>query len=49
MKSYFNFAPFHVVLLGKATEVFAELAMLAKWEKYGIGCRCYSFSVFSLN
>ncbi len=41
--------PQHVVLLGKAKDVFKELATLAKWEKFGIGYQCYTISTFCLN
>ena len=39
----------HAVLLGKASDVFKEIALLAKWEKYGIGYRVYSLAIFNLN
>lgn len=40
---------FHAVIIGKASDVFAEIALLAKWEKYGIGFKYYSLAIISLN
>lgn len=39
----------YAVLIGKASDVFAELALAAKWEKYGIGFKYYSLTIFDLN
>ena len=40
---------YHVILVGRARDVFAELKRLAFWERYGIGCKIFSISVICLN
>ena len=47
MKSFYS--PTYAVLLGKASEVFAEIAISAKWERYGIGFKVYCLTVFCSN
>ena len=43
------YSPQYSVLLGKAQDVFDEIALLAKWERYGISYKCFTLTVFCLN
>ena len=47
MKTYHS--PQQTVLCGKASEVFAEIKMLAFWEQYRIGTQCYTLDEICLN
>lgn len=47
MKTFYS--PMHTVLVGKASEVFDEIAQLAKWERFGISYKVFTLTVFCLN
>ena len=38
-----------VVWVGKASDIFGEIALCAKWERHGIGWKIYSMTVVCLN
>ncbi len=38
-----------IVWIGKASDVFSEIALCAKWERYHIGWKIYCFTIFNLN